>query len=449
MKKILFALSILFVAASAAGAQSFQQALFLDGYRLGYRYNPALQNESGFLSVGQWESQLRNNIGAASFLYPRDGEVVTALHSSVSSGEFLGSLKDDNYLCGNIDFNLFSYGWRRDNAYHTIEANVRSVYSASIPKEIFAIAKLGTAEMGYDLGGMGLAGNAIVELAYGYSYKFSDAFSVGARAKLLVGVESLRYNVSRLDMYFSEDEYTADLEADLDLTSRWSKIRTNEEGYLNLLDLSAKDRWRLPSGAGLSLDLGVVATPFEGFTLSASLLDFGGMFWYYGNAARSQGKTSFTGVKNLTLEEIQSKNIMGQFENVKDDFLGSLRLKSVDKRTALEFIPFNANLGIRYEMPFYKALAVGATGNYVSMKRMSYYEVRGALAWNPWNWLGVTANAGTGSHGPVWGAAANVALKRFRLTVGYCDGFGGTVPYSDIPLKANNKMVTVGMTYDL
>ncbi|MBQ4200881.1 MAG: hypothetical protein II648_01130, partial [Bacteroidales bacterium] len=177
--------------------------------------------------------------------------------------------------------------------------------------------------------------------------------------------------------------------------------------------------------------------------------DFGGMFWYYGNAARSQGKTSFTGVKNLTLEEIQSKNIMGQFENVKDDFLGSLRLKSLDKRTALEFIPFNANLGIRYEMPFYKALAVGATGNYVSMKRMSYYEVRGALAWNPWSWLGVTANAGTGSHGPVWGAAANVALKRFRLTVGYCDGFGGTVPYSDIPLKANNKMVTVGMTYDL
>ena len=74
MKKILFALSILFVAASVAGAQSFQQALFLDGYRLGYRYNPALQNESGFLSVGQWESQLRNNIGAASFLYPETGK---------------------------------------------------------------------------------------------------------------------------------------------------------------------------------------------------------------------------------------------------------------------------------------------------------------------------------------------------------------------------------------
>lgn len=449
MKKIFFSLTVLFVAASAVGAQSFQQAFFLDGYRLGYRYNPALQNESGFLSVGQWEDQLRNNVGAASFLYPRDGEVVTALHSSVSADEFLGSLKDDNYLCGSINFNLFSYGWRKDNAYHTIEANVRAGYSASIPKEIFAIAKLGTAEMGYDLGGLGLGENALVELAYGYSYKFSDAFSVGARAKLLVGVESLKYNVSRLDMYFSEDEYTADLEANLDLTSSWRKIRPNEEGNLNLLDLSAKDRWRLPSGAGLSLDLGVVATPFEGLTLSASLLDFGGMFWYYGNAGKSQGKTSFSGVKNLTLEEIQSGDIKGQFENVKDDFLSSIVLQSVKKRTALEFIPFNVNLGIKYEMPFYKALAVGATGNYVNMKRMSYYEVRGALAWNPWNWLGVTANAGTGSYGPVWGAAVNVALKRFRLTAGYCDGFGGTVPYENTPLRANNRMVTVGMTFDL
>lgn len=449
MRKHISVLAAFVLAATALSAQSFQQAFFLDGYRLGYRYNPAIQNESGFLSVGQWENQTRNNFGAASFLYPRDGEIVTALHSNVPADVFLGSLQDDNYVTGAINFNIVSYGWRKDASYHTLEANIRSLYSASIPKEIFAIAKLGTADKDYDLGGMGLAGNAMVELAYGYSHEFSDVLSIGARAKLLVGVEALNYRVSRFNMTFSEELYQADIEADLDLTSRWNKIRADENGYLNLLDLSAKDRWKLPSGAGLAVDLGLVYTPVECLTLSVSALDLGGMLWYYGNAGQSQGTTTFTGVKNLTIDEIKGGNLAGQFSGVLDDLLGSVRIKEADSHTSLEFVPFNINLGVKCEMPFYRALALGVTGNYIGMKGMSYREVRGALAWNPWSWLGVTGSGGYSNYGPVWNAAANIALGHFRLTAGYSDGFGGTIPYRSTPLKPNNKMVTVGLTYDL
>lgn len=56
------------------------------------------------------------------------------------------------------------------------------------------------------------------------------------------------------------------------------------------------------------------------------------------------------------------------------------------------------------------------------------------LAWNPWKWLGM---------------AANLAVKQFRLTAGYSDGFGGTVPYTSTPLKPNNRVFTLGLTYDL
>ena len=99
MRKQLTVIAALLLAA-AVNAQSFHQAFFLDGYRLGYRYNPAMQNPGDFVSVGQFESQTRQNFGAASFLYPRNGEVVTGLHSSVSAEEFLGSLEDVNYLSG-------------------------------------------------------------------------------------------------------------------------------------------------------------------------------------------------------------------------------------------------------------------------------------------------------------------------------------------------------------
>lgn len=449
MRKNIFILSALLLVAAPMGAQTFQQAFFLDGYRLGYRYNPALQNDSAFLGVGQWENQKFANLGMSSFLYPRDGEVVTALHSSVSASEFLGNLHDDNYLGGNINFNIFSYGWRKDKAYKTIEANIRSVYSASVPKEIFAIAKLGTGNTNYDLGGMGLAANAIVELAYGYSYKFSDRLSIGARAKFLAGIESINYKVTRFDMAFTEDAYEAQVEADLDLTSRWNKVRSDGNGYLNFLDLSAKESWKLPSGAGLSLDLGIVATPIEGLTLSASLLDLGGLFWYYGNAGRSSGTTSFSGFKELSMDDIKEGNVLDQLKAVQDEFIHSIKIKAVKSRVAFELIPFNVNLGARYDLPFYKAFAVGFSANYMGMKNMPYKEVRGVLAWNHFPWLGLTANAGKGSYGAVWGMGVNAALKQFRLTVGYSDGFGGTVPYSHLALKAHNKILTLGLTYDI
>lgn len=449
MKKHILLLAAVLLTAATLQAQSFQQAFFLDGYRLGYRYNPAIQSAEGFLSVGQFENQSRQNFGAASFLYPRGEEVVTALHPSVSAEEFLGSLQDDSYMNGSINYNLVSYGWRKGAAFHTLEANVRGFYMASVPKEIFTILKLGTEDTFYDLSGFSLGGNAIVELAYGYSRKLGDFISVGARAKLLVGVESLRYQITRFDMVMSEEKYQATVEADLDFTSRWRKIGTNDEGYLNFLNLSAKDRLKTPTGGGLAVDLGILVTPLEGLSLSASVLDLGGMFWYYGNAGQSAGQISFAGMENLTLEDIQQGNILSQFSDELDALTNAIRVKSIEKKTALSALPFNVNLGARYELPFYRALSLGVTGNLVQMKGMPYREVRGALAWNPWEWLGITANAGTGTYGAVWGAAANVAVKRFRLTAGYCDGFGGKVPYTGASLKPNNKMLTVGLTYDL
>ena len=448
-RKHFIALAAAIFAATGLGAQSFQESLFLDGYRLGYRYNPALQNSGSFLSVGQWVNQTRNNIGAASFLYPRDGEVVTALHSSVSADEFLGSLKDDNYLCGNISFNLFSYGWWKNDSYRTLEANIRSVYAASIPKEIFAIAKLGTDKTNYDISGARLSGNAYMELAYGYSRKLSDLVSAGVRAKLLVGVESINYNITRFDMEMGEDEYKATVEADLDLTSRWRKIRPDDEGYLSLKNLSAKDRWRLPSGAGLAFDLGVTLTPAEGLTVSAAALDLGGILWYYGNAGKSQGTTTFSGVEQLSTEEIKEGKISEHLKKVRDDFFESLKIKSVKDRLGLEAIPLNLNLAARYELPSYRKLSLGLTGNYVGFKGMSYVEGRALAAWSPWEWLGIVADGGTGNYGAVYGFAVNARVHRFRITVGQNNGTGGTVPYTSTPLKANNKITTVGLTYDL
>lgn len=80
---------------------------------------------------------------------------------------------------------------------------------------------------------------------------------------------------------------------------------------------------------------------------------------------------------------------------------------------------------------------------------MSYKEFRAGAAWNPSGKLGVTANIGTGDFGLVYGAALTAGIQKFHLNVGVQNGFGGTVPYTSMPLKANNKCITLGLTYDI
>ena len=451
MKKSLIAtFAALLFALVPTGAQTFQEGFFLDGYTLGFRYNPALSNESGFIGGVQFSNQSRNNFGAASFLYPtEDGGLVTAFHQSIPADKFLGSLPDRSYLNGAIDFSIFSYGWRRGDNYHTVEASVKGLYDVSIPKEIFQIAKLGTKDHYYDLSGFGMGLKAYAELAYGYSRQLSDIVSVGARAKLLVGIESFRYDIDRFNMSFTEDQYTASIGATMDFTSRMGKFQTDEEGYMKLSSLSAKDKLHWPSGGGVAVDLGVVVTPVEGLSLSVSALNLGAMVWYYGNAGQSSGEVTFSGLEDLTLDVIKSGKIAQEFKPLGEEFLSAMKLWNVKKRVCLEPVPFTLTAAVKYAMPFYDALSIGATGNYVHWSGMSYKEFRGCLAWNLSRKLGITGNIGAGDYGMVWGAALTVGIHKFHLNAGMESGFGGTIPYRSTPLKPNNKCLTVGLTYDL
>ena len=452
MKKIVVSfISVLILSVPSVFSQTFHQGLFLDGYRLNYRYNPALVSDSGFLSVGQWAHQSINNIGAANFLFPTGEGVVTGLHSSISPEEFLDHMPDMSCIRSRINFNLFSYGFAKGENYHTVEANVRALYGVTVPKDIFTILKVGNGEGTYGLGGLNLNGSAYAELAYGYSRKLSDIVSLGFRAKLLVGVEAINYNVSQLDLKFDQDDMTMSLDADFDLTSRWSKIHPDEDGYyrLNLGSLSAKDRWRLPSGAGLALDMGIVITPLEGLTISAALTDLGGIVWYYGNAGKSKGTSTFSGFNDLRFESIKEGKILDNLEDVGNQFLSSVLVKAVKARTVMTPVPFNADLAVKYELPFYRAVAVGLTGNYLAYKGLPYYEGRFAASWNPCKYFGIMGDIGFGSLYEVYSVAINAGVGRFRATASLSNGFGGTIPYTSTPLLPRNKVITVGLTYDL
>ncbi len=434
---------------AALGAQGFDEAFLLKDYRMNYRYNPAMTGSTSFLSLGRFNSGQRNNVGAAAFLYPLESGLATGLHPDVPAATFLGALPESCSTAGTIDYNLLSYGFASGAGFHTIDVSVRGSYGASVPSGLFKIAKLGTADIDYDLSSLRAFGNAYAEIAYGYSHKIGDFLSVGGRAKLLVGLAAADLKATRLDVGMSGTEYTADMALDMNLTSVSTKILYENIGQEGLPLTSAKHKWGKPCGIGAALDLGIEFTPIENLSISASVLDIGTIFWYYGNAATATGQIHFDGLHEVGVDQLNSNSLKEIGSDLIEQALGAIQLHSEANNKKFVAIPIQASAGIKYSMPFYDRLTLGATGRYVWSDILPYWEARGGIGLNPCSWLDMSATAGYGSYGFIWGAAAAVRVLKFRITAGLQNGIGGTIPYTSTPLKANDKVLTLGVSYDL
>lgn len=436
-------------AALCLNAQIFQEGFFLRGYNRAYQYNPAIVGENNFIGGVQWNSDLQNNVGAGAFLYPTEEGLVTAFHSSIPAATFLGNLPDLLQYNGNINAGLFSYGFWKSNAFHTIDVNVRGSYGISLPANLFGFIKQGAVTTTTDLSGASAAAHLFIELAYGYGRKLNDWLSIGGRIKALVPMAGAYYDISRLDLTTSQDKLSVQLRGDLYLTNRMGTIHTNDQGYWDFSKISAKDKLSWPSGAGAAIDLGLLATPAEGLAISLSILDLGGMCWYYGNRASMGGPATFEGL-DVAYENLNGDDLKEMLKETAMDFLNLMRpIRYYNDNWRFQSLHMQANLGIKYEMPFYRRLAVGATGRYIGGKGMPYWEGRGALEIHPVDWLDLTANLGCGTQGMVFGLAASVQIRRFQLYAGLENGFGGTLPYSSTPIQANYKNLTLGFTYNL
>lgn len=448
-KRMILAAAALVGAALCLNAQSFQEGFFLRGYNRAYQYNPAIVGENDFFGAPHLSVNQVNNVGAGAFLYPTEDGLVTGFHSSIPASTFLGNLPERLRMQGELNASLFSYGFQKSGAFHTIDLNVRGIYGAAVPKNVFAFIKEGSTSGKTDLSGFNLGASLFVEAAYGYGRKLNDWLSVGGRVKLLLPMFGVYSDISRMDLTTTEDKLSVQLRGDLYLTNRSRTIHTNDKGYWDLTKMTAKDKLGWPSGCGAAMDLGLLATPAEGLTISLSLLDLGAVCWYYGNRASMGGTATFEGL-DASYEQLNGDELKNMLLETGKEFLSLLKpIGYYNDNWRIQKIQLQANLGVKYEMPFYRRLAVGATGHYAGGRALPYWEGRGAVEVNPVDWLDVTASLGYGTQGMVFGLAASVEFYRFQLYAGLENGFGGTLPYSSTPIQRNFKLLTVGLTYNL
>lgn len=450
MKKIITIFGILSFMAVSASAQPSHSAYFLDNYSYSYRLNPSLFIEKGFIGLSG-TANLDSDLGVSSLLYPApDGSgLVTGLHNSVSSEEFLANIKDANNFNVNGGVTLFSLGARSINTMTNFEINVRALGNAALPGDMFRFLKNGSNDTGYDLSTTDVNAQAYAEVAFGKAFR-KKKFTWGFRVKGIFGLANLDLQTTKALLTSSDTQISAETDIRARLACAplsLSKVDDKLNYKLNSADLK-------PCGYGAAFDLGITWAPVKGLTISAAINDLGGAFWMYNNILASSGHAEFNG---LDMSDA-SGDINSSLNAAKDQFLKLADFQILDeKESEFSMLPFSANAGVRYRIPFISVLSVGAFGTYNYSPVNPTWDSRVGATLTLFRGLSLTANYGWSNYGNVCGAGLSLSLLFLNAFV-TVDGYSGPVGLMHLdeqninipfPIDSFRYKVNFGVTFQL
>jgi len=427
MKKIFIPIIVLLAAVSSATAQEFSTTYFLDNNLYSYRINPAIPGEKNFVGflVSNVNLSFGSNASINSFLYPSaSGTLVTGFHSSVSSEQFINNLPKNLRADQVFNENIVAVGFWTKNAFHNIEINIKEDVFAGLPRGMFELAKCGSSDYPYDLSQTNVSAKSYAEIAYGYTRKIGEKFSVGGRIKLLMGLAAGNAGFDKANFYVNGDKIEYDASARFRLSSNFLKAGTKAEDP-SIFDFSAfnLDASSIsPCGWGAAVDLGMTYKPIKGLTVSFSVLDLGGINWKYNIVGNSSSSGVYTG------ETVKSDGtIKGDYQKFLETVEELANFKQVDGgESSFDMLACTMNLGARYYMPFYERLSVGLLATCKIDKYNSNVGARLGATVTPLDWLSITGNYGVNSYCKSYGLALSLNAANLNFVFGY-EGYSGKV----------------------
>lgn len=456
-RSYILSIVILLCSVSASYAQqNMRTGYFLDGYTYRYKMNPAIQGERGFLAIpalGKVGVGVESNLGLSTFLYPSaDGTLKTFLHPDVTDKEFLDKMKYGNLIMTNVDLPVLALGFRTGKAYHTLDVSVRADADANLTKDLFSFIKSGSSEgvTSWNLSDFGVRGKAYAELAYGLSLRIGEKVTVGARAKMLMGLAKADIAMENMNLTLSGEEWAVNAKGAASVAGP-IYLETDENGLIDFSSIGLQTEEEIieyleDPAKGFALDLGISADLLDWLTLSASVTDLGKVGWKNViNASTPQTSWKFDGFENLRLEDENS--LSQELEAVVEGLSDAVNIRKdgyVDRVS--EKLSATAYLGLEARLPFYKRLTVGALGTHHMDGAYSWSEARMSVNWALLRIFSVSGSYAFSTIGDSLGAAANIHLPGLTLYAGV-DSFLPLMNMtpSYIPIDACNTNVTVGL----
>lgn len=449
---IVTVVSLLMLTTSASA--QLRTAYFMRGSTQRYELNPALSPLRGYLSIpvvgGLYASMESNFLSAENFFFPngQNNGVVTYMHKSISAEEFLSRLPDVNHLELGLNDQILAIGNYFKGGFWSFGLRLRSENNVDIPKDFFALTK--TLSTGtYDIAGLNIQSSNFIEASLGYTFPVQDVFTLGFRAKMLLGLAQVSANISTLNVEIGEESYHANMagsfEANIsgyNLESITGEV-TMDKFISHLTDFNNFDPSNIKS-IGFAVDAGIEWTfRDEQIRLSAAVNDLGYNSWN----AHNSFCAAIDNV-NFSFEGFDLENNEVKFD-APDNIVLRKTNEIAEGRRAL-----HASVVVGLEYNFANDLVgVGALWNTKKYSNRAWHSIGGAITFRPTTWFSASASYSLVNKLGVAGLALNVHSSMCNIFIGtdyistkYGTAGGGSIP---IPLDQQSFNLSFGVSIPL
>lgn len=442
MKRLLIALLTLTVVMvnEHAVAQS-STSYFMEGSYFRTEMNPALRPTRGYLALpgmsGIGVDVSSNFLSVDNFFYKNGDNVVTALHSSVASADFLNKLPNIEKLGIDLNVNILGVGFYSKHTYWNVGINVRSQSDIALSKDLFrALKTLGNGT--YNLSDTSISSNNFAEVYVGSSFPVCKWATVGVRAKFLLGIANASTDIHEIVADVSPESITARLRGtvrangilfDSSMAHPGEKIdtdviRTNDIGFL----LGNVRSFGAAIDAGFEFNL-----LDDHLRVSAAITDLGFIRWHKKShiIAKADADFYFNGV-NL---DTGDADLDSNFEATWSD---------TPTKGYTTMLNYSFNVGVEYTI-LRNRISFGLLSHTEFCNSLKFTELTASVNFRPLNWLSATfSHTFLNQNKPgVFGFALNIHPSVINIFVGadYLDF--NMVKYKNIPIPRNMNSISL------
>ncbi|MBO5656002.1 MAG: hypothetical protein J6R87_02985 [Rikenellaceae bacterium] len=406
-------LSLLLACVSFGASAQIKTSYFMEGSTFRYDLNPALTPQRGYIKLpglSLMGMDVSNTLLSLDrFLYNKNGETVTFMHSSVSTDEFLKKLNKNNSLGFDLNVPIFGVADYTKHYFWSFDMNLRTMVNANIPKDVFKLIK----SLGDDvnLGNIRLDATAYMQTSLGFSFPIGEHVMFGFKVKGLLGLAHATANIDDLGLTFGKDAVTLSGHAYVDaivpgvdfsgLGKKGDKINidlglgetrsTEGEDESNTIDLNNlvntyyDDLPRVIQSAknsGVGFDLGVEVNLLQDhLRLSASVIDLGWIFWNKTAGASIESSKIYGSFNGANLSNLING---GEFD-INKEINHNLNELAITNRGADNMVSRMATqLNIGGEFAFLRnSISVGLLSHSKFYESHTYSELTASLNFRP------------------------------------------------------------------
>ena len=281
-----------------------------------------------------------------------------------------------------------------------------------------------------------------LELSYGQTREWGR-LKYGIRVKPLIGLGHGRFRGRDVTLNAAGKGWTQDVHADIEIAGglvTWSTPADNDSRLIDVASLGI-NRYKIGfGGLGLALDLGAEYPLTENLTLSASVLDAGGIKWLDKVYGKSDSYYKYDPNEDIDSEDKLQPLI---------DILDATNFHIQDKKAnSFEVLPVSLNVGAKYKMPFNEDFSAAILYTYKPYRFYGYNEVRLFGCWTPLSWLSLDLSGARHNFGWSFGGAFDVHAPGFNVFWGI-DSYSFRVTPQMIPIDKSNIGMTFGVSFPI